>query len=54
MFEERWPEAAEAYKRYCDLETDVSNKIISYNLQLYIIMYCYAYHHKFYHITAAE
>jgi len=30
MYEERWSEAAEAYRRYCDLESDVSNKISNY------------------------
>jgi len=32
MVEERWSEAAEAYRRYCDIENDVSNKIISSKL----------------------
>jgi len=27
MVEERWSEAAEAYRRYCDIENDVSNEI---------------------------
>jgi len=24
MFEEQWSEAADAYRKYCDIETDVS------------------------------
>lgn len=38
MFEERWSEAAEAYRRYCELETDVSNKIV---LNSHFIKYLY-------------
>jgi len=28
MVEERWSEAAEAYRRYCDIESEVSNEIL--------------------------
>lgn len=32
MVEERWLEAAEAYRRYCDIENDVSYEIVSSEL----------------------
>lgn len=32
MVEERWTEAAEAYRRYCDIESDVSNETVSFRL----------------------
>jgi len=28
MVEERWSEAAEAYRRYCDIESEVSNEVL--------------------------
>lgn len=34
MVEEQWLEAAEAYRRYCDIETDVSNEMI---INVYIL-----------------
>jgi len=34
MVEERWLEAAEAYRRYCDIENDVSNEIRSSKLSI--------------------
>jgi len=37
MVEERWLEAAEAYRRYCDIENDVSNEIVL-NFLLNIIL----------------
>lgn len=37
MVEEKWTDGAEAYRRYCDIETDVSNKIhVQWNIQYFL------------------
>jgi hypothetical protein len=53
MVEERWSEAAEAYKRYCDLESDVRIVMPIFKC-LNQLKVSNLYFNKLYHIAAAE